>query len=288
MVLNPETFDLGHDAILSNTYAHFMAPFLMAFAPAAPGKPHPGPWKAAKGGLYLDITAELFLPATTRLPNLDRVNTIWWITALLRLRASSAITVPVISSERFASIPAIQEEPHLWPIEIHTPRLFPDGSAMTVINSVVLEWVRDNWFEAASLLSNQDFYFAFQAVDSSIWNHNPALALVAVWGALERLFCPAHAELSFRVSANLAAYLEPLGRRRYICYKKIKGLYDGRSKAAHGSGEEHLKAYCETHAIARLALTSIIDRRHVPTKSELEANLFGDADGIQPGSRSEQ
>src|SRR5437016_14574294 len=31
----------------------------------------------------------------------------------------------IISSERFASIPAIVQEPHLWPMEIYTPRLFP-------------------------------------------------------------------------------------------------------------------------------------------------------------------
>jgi hypothetical protein len=61
------------------------------------------------------------------------------------------------------------------------------------------------------------------------------LGLVAVWGALERLFSPSHVELSFRVSANIAAYLELPGRGRYACFKKIKGLYEIRSKAAHGA-----------------------------------------------------
>ena len=122
LALVADSFDLGHGALLSRTYAHFMAPFMMAFAPAPRGQHHPGPWKAAKGGLYIDITTELFLPATTSVPQLDRMNTVWWIVALMRLHAASSISVPVISSERFASIPTIQQEPHLWPMEIHTPR----------------------------------------------------------------------------------------------------------------------------------------------------------------------
>jgi hypothetical protein len=75
--LAPEMFQLGEGVVISRTYAHFMAPFLMAFSPAIPGKPHPAPWKSAKGGLAIDITAELFLPTDVRATPLDRLNTIW-------------------------------------------------------------------------------------------------------------------------------------------------------------------------------------------------------------------
>lgn len=288
LVLVPDTFELGHGAMISRTYAHFMAPFIMAFAPAPPGKPHPAPWKPAKGGLAIDITTELFLPASTGIPQLDRMNTIWWIVALMRLHANTSISVPVVSSERFASIPAIEQEPHLWPMEIHTPRLFPEGSAVRSIDVPELKWLRDNWYDAAVLLVKEDFSLAFQAVDLSVWNHSPGLALIAVWGALERLFSPSAQELSFRVSANIAAYLESPGRERYACFKKVKGLYDSRSKAAHGSGETDLVPYAETYAIARRVLLKMIEARHVPDKKELEANLFGDPLGIAAGPSTEQ
>ena len=110
---------------------------------------------------------------------------------------------------------------------------------------------RDNWYEAAVLLSKEDFNFAVQAVDFSIWNHTAALALVAVWGAIERLFSPSNQELSFRVAANIASFLEPAGRERYACFKKVKALYDSRSKAAHGAGEADMMPYAESYAIAR-------------------------------------
>ena len=118
--LVPDAFDLGEGVVLSQTYAHFMAPFLMAFTPPAPGKHHPGPWKAAKGGLAIDITAQLYLPMPLSLQHLDRLSTIWWVTALLRLKATTSVFLPVVSTERFSSVPAIEQEPGLWPMEIHT------------------------------------------------------------------------------------------------------------------------------------------------------------------------
>jgi Apea-like HEPN len=287
-VLVPETFNLGHGAFISQTYAHFMAPFMMAFAPAPKGMHHPAPWKAAKGGIYLDITTELHLPATTSIPQLDRMSTVWWIVALMRLGITTSISVPVISSERFSSIPVIQQEPQLWPMEIHTPRIFLENSDAKSVSVAELEWLRDNWYEAAVLLSSEDFNLAFQAVDSSVWNHSPQLALVAVWGALERLFSPSTSELSFRVSASIASYLEPPGRERYKCFKKVKSLYDSRSKAAHGSGAPDLMPYAETYGIARRVLLRMIRARHVPNKKELEANLFGDPIGVTQGPADEQ
>ncbi len=288
VVLVPERFDLGDGAVVSQTYAHFMAPFLMAFTPASPGKPHPAPWKAAKGGISIDITAELFLPATCNIEDLDRINTIWWIVALLRLRSTVMLFTPVISSERFSSISTIQEEPELWPMEIHMRRLTPDLRQTTRVGVSELEWVKSHWRDGSRLMANEDFSFAIQAVDMSMWGSNPDLALVGVWGALEKLFSASKQELSFRVSANIASYLESPGRERYKCFKQVKSLYDHRSKAAHGDGKADMGPYVETLGIARRALLKMIEMRHVPQKKELEAHLFGDEVGIMSGSRSVQ
>lgn len=280
-VLGPERVELGHGVVISRTYAHFMAPFLMAFAPAAPGKAHPTPWKSAQGGFGIDIFAELYVPVGCNPDPLDQLNTVWWIAALLRLKATTAVFVPVISSERIASIPAIKQEPILRPMEIYTSRLYPDPSkTLSCIGDTELEWVRQHWQDGSLLLTNEDFSFAFQAIDFSIWNSNPALALVSVWGALERLFSPSHQELSFRVSANIAAYLEAPGRERYKYFKHVRSLYDHRSKAAHGDGKSEVVPYVESFAVARRVLTKMIEARHVPNKKELEARMFGDELGI--------
>lgn len=252
-----------------------MAPFLMAFAPASPGKPHPAPWKPANGGLAIDINAELFLPAACKLEHLDRLNTIWWIVALLRLKVASSLFVPIISSERFSAIPMIEQQPELWPMEIYSHLRTPQHENIR-IDVVELEWLKLHWQPASILFGNEDFAIAFLAVDSSRSAPDPSLALVAVWGALERLFSASKQELTFRVSANIASYLEPPGRERYRCFRQIKALYDHRSRAAHGDHNKETTPYKETLAIARRALLKIVESRHVPRKDELEAQLFGD------------
>jgi hypothetical protein len=276
VVVEPKHFELGQGVTISQTYAHLMAPFLMAFAPAPPGKPHPAPWKPAKGGFSIDISAELFVPETCALEHLDRLNTVWWIVALLRIKATAEIFVPIVSTEHFGSIPASAEEPEFWPMEIFTHRLMPLDVPRHRVSVEELEWLKANWHEASVLLANEDFSFAFQAIDQSVFGSNPALALVSVWSALERLFSPSHQELSFRVSANIATYLEPPGRERYKCFLRTKKLYDHRSQAAHGSGAKGIGPYAETYAIARRAILKMVEMRHVPPRRELDAELFGD------------
>ncbi|MBI4465562.1 MAG: hypothetical protein HY647_12735 [Acidobacteria bacterium] len=275
--LVPERYDLGEGLLISQTYAHFMAPFLMAFAPAAPGKHHPAPWKAAKGGLAYDIYAELYVPlGFSPSKPLDRLNTVWWLTALIRLKATTLAFVPVIASEPFSSIPVIQEEPQLWPIEIHTHRLRAEANPNQAVNLKELGWIRDYWMSGAVLMGNEDFNFAFQAFDQSIWASTPSLGLVSLWGALERLFSKSSYELSFRISANIACFLEPLGKNRFDCYKKVKKLYDSRSKAAHGVGGNELQPFQETYALTRRVLIRILEENRVTVKEEMEAKLFGD------------
>lgn len=287
--LVPKIFDLGHGIVLSQTYAHFMAPFLMAFAPPAkPGSHHPAPWKPAQGGLAIDISAELFLPLSYQPDYLNRLNAIWWIVALLRLKAGTAAFVPVVATEHFASIPSISEEPELLPVEIHLRRLNPFGGSDARVDADELGWLRSHWESGCKLLQNEDFSTAFQAVDSCIQSLDPAVALVTIWGALERLFSASNQELSFRISANLATYLEPPGRERFSCFKRIKGLYNSRSRAAHGVDLVATRPFVETYALARRALLKIIESGHVPTKNELEASLFGDQIGIVGESSTNQ
>jgi hypothetical protein len=162
-------------------------------------------------------------------------------------------------------------------MEIYTRRLVLDHEQSPTVDACELEWVKIHWLRAAELLSDESFSLAFQAVDSCVWNSNPSVALVAVWGALEKLFSASHQELSFRVSANIASFLEPAGRDRYKCFKYVKGLYDHRSKAAHGEQSTNATALIDTYKVARKTLLRMIETHHVPNKAELEAGLFGDS-----------
>jgi hypothetical protein len=82
-----DRFDLGLGVVVERTFAHLMAPFMLAFAPAEPGKAHPAPWRASHGGLGFDMVVQLSNPASLESESpLGQQGTLWWVVALLRLR----------------------------------------------------------------------------------------------------------------------------------------------------------------------------------------------------------
>ena len=288
-----EQFDLGHGVVLSRTYAHLMAPFMMAFSPAQPGKPHPTPWRAAKGGFGFDILAQLHIPSDFSLPDwFDKFNTIWWLAALMRFKAAHSVIVPVVASDAFCRAREGEDEITFWPIEVDSQRL-----QMIVNPSILLEedlrWVRDHWADGGHLLiENQSFSLLFQSFDQSLFARNTALALLSLWAALEAMFSPARSELRFRVSANIAAYLEPLGQARLTLQKKVAKLYDARSAVAHGTSQSEDDAFRDTYDLVRRIVMRILGDYHVPTREELEQTLFGvgdeEPDASNPGMDADE
>lgn len=278
-----DEFDFGEGVRVRRTYAHVMAPYLAAFSPAKPGKPHPAPWKAVSGGFSFDIQAELHVPLNfTRRQWFDRLNTVWWLLSLIRIRTAPNAVVPVIASMPFAEIPSAECEPRFWPLEMSPHRLV---AVRTHGSSTVadLEWIRLHWLQAGALMGqNEDFNVAFQAFDHCIWSSTVQLGLLSLWAALERLFSPSRAELCFRIPAAIATFLEPPGKSRYACHKSVKKLYDARSGAAHGRPTEVDRPFVETHSFLRKVLLKIIEEDHVPSQTELEARLFGSEEEI-PG-----
>lgn len=274
--LRGDIFDLGDGIVIHKTYAHLMAPFVMAFIPAPPGGHHPAPWKAASGGFSFDIIAELTIPSALERKYGSTVAIATTILFLLRLGANPAITLPVFSSYPFAELPGLEDrEAKLLPFEVQ-PRHFPLGVVGGNVGSSEIEWVRDRWRVVLQLcVESTEFALAVEAIDSGQFIRNSALALVSLWGALEALFSPSTSELKFRVSSLIAAYLEPPGDARVQLQKSVAKLYDKRSAAAHGKPKHEGKDLLDTFNLLRRVLVAMIDHAAVPTKEELENLLFG-------------
>lgn len=220
--MEPEEFDLGHGLVLRKTYAHFMAPFLMAFAPAEKGQPHPAPWSAFGEGLSVDIQLELYVPQEFEQPHFfDRLNTVWWIAALLRLRGAAEVHVPVLAERQFKGVPDCWKDSRMLPVEVLPRRQLPEAPVKWLVNEDLF-WLRDTWFSGGRLMdSSSVFNDAFQAFDGVGSIPSSSVAMIAVWGALEHLFSPAKQELRFRVAANIASYLEPLARVGWHCNARL-------------------------------------------------------------------
>jgi hypothetical protein len=277
-----DEMELGKGVVLRCTYAHLMAPFLMAFAPAERGKPHPGPWKAALGGIDFDLGAELFIPERLGTTLTNRIDVARTIVALMRMWAVPSITLPVISNVSFSAATKVPDSEVLFlPLEIE-PRYFPievcEGSALTIKR---LQWVKEHWEQALELVgTNEEFHLAVDALDRGQFIQNPSLTLVSLWGALEALFSPAKVELRFRISALIASYLKEPGEQRMKLHKQVMKLYDERSAAAHGQLRKDPVVLLQTFDLLRSVLVMMIEEAHVPSKDELEARLFGSSSTI--------
>jgi len=274
--LDGDAFDFGHGVYLHRTYAHLMSPYLMAFSPAPPGGHHPPPWRAAKGGFSFDIEVELCVPTTEALPGgFSPDDTIWWIAALLRLARYPFLIVPVIANQPFSQAASSEDEPLLRPFEIETRVLRATEPEGRKLDPVDLDWVKREWSAGARLMQrNPKFRSAIRALDVCTVQGRTSSSLLAVWGGLEQLFLPSQAELRFRVSSHIAAYLEPPGPKRLALYKTMLELYKKRSKAAHTADEIDPGALIQSYVVLRNALVKMIDTDSVPTQAELETLLF--------------
>lgn len=277
--LDFDLLELGGGLRVQKTYAHLMAPYMMAFTPAPPGGHHPAPWKAARGGFGFDVTAELVVPEEfepTRWG--DRLNLIRWIVALIRLWATPSVTVPVISSLPFEeAAEAADDEVTLIPHEILPRGIVIQVPGGGILSKERLLWVVDHWESGAILMNgNTAFHLAVEALDQVHFVRDPGLALVSIWAAIESLFSPAKVELRFRVSALLASYLQPPGSDRRTLQKRLQKLYDSRSSAAHGKGKQRSDALVETMQALREVIIKMISEGHVPSQDDLDALLFGE------------
>jgi hypothetical protein len=273
---SPE-FDLGSGIRLSQTYAHLMAPFMMAYSPAEPGRPHPTPWSAASGGLAFDILVQLEVPPTTVTAlSLDSQFIAWWITALLRLRVGPAFIVPVIGQQSFATAKANHQSAKYFPVETESRVLALDPAPRHSLTEIDLAWTSKYWLPASRLFDQNDaFRLLFEAVDQCMFARHRSLALLWLWGGLEAVFSPDKAELKYRISSAIASFLEPPGTTRMTTQKSVAKLYDSRSAAAHGRSDKKHDALQDTYAVARRAVVRMIEANRVPTHVELEAKLFG-------------
>jgi hypothetical protein len=272
---NP-SFDLGGGVQLKQTFAHLMSVNMMAFAPPKEERHHPGPWKAAKGGFGYDIHVEIQVPIHgTRSSSLQAMETIWLFAALVRLARCPYLMVPVISSHPFDAMRDSAEEPILEPLETESRLFAPSERNNTVLDSELLSWLSRVLPTTADLMSRDTrFDSAFRAFDMGTIRGRVSSSLLTVWGALEQLFAPSTAELRYRISANIAAYLNPPGEERLAAFRKILNLYNHRSTAAHTAKHADQLALIESYVLMRNALVQMIEKCHVPSLKELEEAIF--------------
>lgn len=192
--MDADSYELAHGIKVHKTFAHLMAPYIMAFGHPKPGKAHPGPWKAARGGSGFDISAEMLIPGDTALG--DPWEVLRTMMFLMRVGVDPAATASALSSDSFARLKDLpSDQGKVVPYEIR-PRLFRLHVENASLNAETAEWVAGR-IEVAHRLrtSNEEFQLAVAAIEAGQFEMNFALTLVSLWSALEALFSRERSEL---------------------------------------------------------------------------------------------
>ena len=270
-VLPVDEFEICEGLVLRKTYAHVMSPYILAFRrPERAHQHHPGPWKSAKGGVWIDVEIEIALQQGARPTGFDRLNTLWWILALLRLSSGASLKLPVVSDTSFSAIADGSIEPSLWPIET-LPRQFRTVSdPLRTIENEQLLWVRGAFGPGWELMNDPAFWRAFQTFDAAVWAHSAGSALVTIWAALETLIQPGRHQITNRLASSLAALLEPPGPGRSRLFGRAKSLYEARSGSAHASRVPEAQQLLSSFEIGRQSFVSCIDKSTLPKVAELQ------------------
>ena len=263
-------FVLADGLVLRESYTHIFAPFMLAFAkPRSAGQHHPGPWKSARGGLAYDIEVEIGLARGSQPTNLDRLNTIWWTTALLRLATRAPLRLPIISDTPFAKITMSSGEPHLWPLEISPSRLETALQPASEILLDHLEWVKTVFVTGAELLSHQAFNRAVQTFDSASCSGSLSNSTIMVWAALETLFRPGRLNIKKTLAMCIAAFMYPPGPDRDKLFQHVDRLYELRGSIVHDSQVPEHKYILSVFELGRQILIRVLDLSRIPTADDL-------------------
>ena len=275
--LSSDEYDLGNGLLLRKTYAHLMCQRILAFKePPQPGAAHPGPWLPSSAPDVFDMRTEIVVPEKYRHQRLGRFDVAKTIVGLIRIFVNPEVAMIFSSDHPLSSFPELDKSGKALKGSI--VEVLPRHFGLRLVEPMSmgdLDWVKKNWPTAANLrASSSEFAFAMDVLDIGQFIPSTAMALVSIWGALEAIFSPAMAELKFRVSAMIAAYMEPPGGKRLAHQKKIGKLYDMRSAAAHGKPKHDSDDLLASFELLRMVLIKIIESKGVPSKDDLERALF--------------
>lgn len=261
--LDVDVFELGHGVVLSGTAVHLPAESVLSLAPSVPDVNHAALEALARGGPGLDLAGQLYIPADLRPQRgLDRVNTVWWITTLLRLKCTPAVRVPLLSSEPFAAEPAARERAEHWPVETERRGLPFEPGVEPRIRAEDLRWIEAHWFHAGRLIRRPPFNRAMKQLDRAYLMTDAAVALLTLWEGMEALLGTPVRELP----ESVAAFLEPPGEARRELAERLHRMPEEPAPA-----EDVL---VESYGIVKRVLLKVIEEERVPTREEIEAGRF--------------
>jgi predicted ABC-type ATPase len=126
-----------------------------------------------------------------------------------------------------------------------------------------------------SLLKLERFRFAVSVASTLYVHPNPTVQVASIFSAIEALI-DVDQELRFRISMIVAKLLTHTSSDRILLFKKMKKLYDARSKCVHGGGLDRDKVLaCRDEALEflRRLIIYAVERNEIHTREGLDELL---------------
>lgn len=229
---------------------------------------------SAVGRYSQSITNELFIPEESGSAD-GCFNIAWWIVSLVRVRTGAEILVPAASDKSWSTIAALPPKSCQIQLLEDVPMAKVLGEQVEVRESD-LHWVKDNLLAFARLLEQPKFRMAVDALTTHHLQHGERMVAAMLWAGIESLF-GIQSELRYRLSILMATALEPIGVERLELYRRVKKLYDERSKAVHGgsidSGDLHAHVREVKRMLSRL-ISLYVEIGEVFSEKSLEEMLL--------------
>lgn len=269
-----DKLELGHGIEVRKSFLHYMASHMVSLESPTKEKLAPSPWLTVKGSFDLRISWEIYIPETFSIAGLSKTEVLDYLIIMMRLGVSPQINCPIISTSSFFEKKGFYESDPVV-VQYERNRLITFKGKSDVLSKNSFEWIEKDLSKKFDLISsNPELKLALSAMDDIYFQKSTALSLVGLWGALEAIFTKSHAELRFRVSVMITAYLKRGSDGAYDYHKKLLKLYDGRSKAAHGDHKLKDSILYESFEVMYEVIAKIFENDHVPTKEELERLLL--------------
>ena len=133
------------------------------------------------------------------------------------------------------------------------------------------DWISKHFSSARKLLGDDRFQTAVQCLSTYHWHPNPRIKLAMIWAGIEGIF-GASSEIRFRISLCMARFLYPDDEfERKETYRKVKDLYNVRSKAVHGFklNGDLLAASTNSANLLNALIIKCIETRSLPLEEDL-------------------
>jgi len=264
--LKGAVLDLGHGLILSSADAKFLECTEVLDAPLLSANSQPS--RIGKPRLAL-VTSQLSIPVSVASSFEGREQLAAFLVSMLRIFTNPGVDLYIFSEfdlSRFGALKREDARGAWFGFAQYRRRYFALAPYYPGSTAPNFNYSLGKWTVAHKLYGSQPaFRLLLDSLDWVQFSPNTALSLVSVWGSLEAIFAPGRGRITRRLSSGVATYLEQTGQERADLQKRVKNLYEKRSKGAHGEQHEVTDAHLlETVVVARRVLLTMIERERMP------------------------